>query len=249
MKQADNIKVWQQGNTYCLYDSNAIIEFSPEMLNPQYWQAKHAVTGSAQGRGTTWFVCYVSSTKPEQHWVLRHYYRGGLIGEMVKDSYWFSSQKNTRAAREFDLLAYMQGLKLPAPKPIAYKVVKHGLFYQADLLSIRIEQAQDLVAILSKKEIPPVLWQKIGATIRRFHNNNIYHHDLNAHNILINEQEQVFLIDFDRGEIRDASQKNWQQGNMERLQRSFNKELNQLDNFHFTDDNWQFLLEGYLGAI
>ncbi|MEY8214013.1 MAG: 3-deoxy-D-manno-octulosonic acid kinase [Colwellia sp.] len=248
MKQADSIKVWQQDNTYCLYDSAVIIEFFPEMLSPQYWQAKRAVMGSAQGRGTTWFVRYVSNTKSEQHWVLRHYYRGGLIGKMVKDSYWFSSQKNTRAAREFDLLTYMQSLKLPAPKPIAYKVVKHGFFYQADLLSSRIEHAQDLVAILSKKAITQVLWQKIGTTIRRFHNNNIYHHDLNTHNILINEKEQVFLIDFDRGEIRDASQKSWQQANMARLQRSLNKELNRLDNFHFTNDNWQFLLKGYFDS-
>jgi len=248
MKQANTIKTFQQGNTYCLYDSDVVADFHPEMLNSQYWHTKDAITGSAQGRGTTWFIRYLCSSKAEQHWVLRHYYRGGLIGKIINDSYWFSSQKNTRAVREFNLLGFMQTLNLPAPKPIACKVVRYGLFYQADLLSSRIEQAQDLVAILSKEIISKALWHKIGSTIKRFHEHNIYHHDLNAHNILINEQGQVFLIDFDRGEIRNENKQHWQQANMARLQRSFNKELNQLDNFYFTDENWQFLLEGYLAS-
>jgi len=248
MKQTDTIKTFHQGNTYCLYNSDVVANFHPEMLSSQYWHTKGAITGSAQGRGTTWFIRYLCSAKPEQHWVLRHYYRGGLIGKVINDSYWFSSQKNTRAVREFTLLGFMQTLKLPAPKPIACKVVKHGLFYQADLLSSRIEQAQDLVAILSKEVISKALWHKIGSTIKRFHEHNIYHHDLNAHNILINEQKQVFLIDFDRGEIRNENQQSWQQANMARLQRSFNKELNQLDKFYFSDKNWQFLLEGYLAS-
>ena len=53
-------KTYQEGNVYCLYNANAIDDFSPEMLNSQYWQDKNAITGSAQGRGTTWFIQYNS---------------------------------------------------------------------------------------------------------------------------------------------------------------------------------------------
>ncbi|MCI2282554.1 3-deoxy-D-manno-octulosonic acid kinase [Colwellia sp. MSW7] len=109
---------------------------------------------------------------------------------------------------------------------MAYRVTRQGLFYQADLLSSRIENAQDLVAILSKQTISSTLWKKIGRTIKRFHDHNIYHHDLNAHNILIDADENVFLIDFDRGEIRTSNQSQWQKSNMARLQRSFLKEKN-----------------------
>ena len=246
MKLGVSVKVWQQNNIYCRYDNDAIAEFSANMLTPQYWQTRNAITGSAQGRGTTWFVCYQPENIPEQHWVLRHYYRGGLIGKLINDSYWFSSQRSTRAAREFDLLAYMQTVDLPAPKPLAYRVVKHGLIYQADLLSSRIEHAQDLVAILSKQTINESLWEKIGITIKGFHDENIYHHDLNAHNILINNKDEVFLIDFDRGEMRSKNQQRWQQANMNRLHRSFMKEQNKLDSFHFSTENWRVLLEGYL---
>lgn len=247
MNHHSPIKTCQQGKSYCLYNSHEINPFTPDMLDVSYWQNKKAITGSAQGRGTTWFVAYTNeSSKQTKHWVLRHYYRGGLIGKIIHDSYCFTSLKNTRAVREFALLGYMQTLALPAPKPIAYRVIRHGLFYRADLLSSRIEQAEDLVALLSKQALSAALWKKIGLTIKRFHDNNIYHHDLNAHNILIDKSDNVFLIDFDQGEVRRNNQVTWQQTNMARLQRSFLKELNKLPTFHWQQDNWQLLLEGYL---
>nr|MBL0711488.1 3-deoxy-D-manno-octulosonic acid kinase [Colwellia sp.] len=235
-----------------------IEQFDPEMLDAQFWQQNNAVTGSAQGRGTTWFVKYQhapssdpllgSSLDPlvDKQWVLRHYYRGGLIGRIINDSYWFNSQSTTRAAKEFDLLTTMQQLALPTPRPIAYRVVRHGLLYRADLLSSRIENAEDLVAILSNKGLSDELWKKIGTTIKRFHHHNIYHHDLNAHNILIDNNDNVFVIDFDRGEVRLGNENDWQQANIARLQRSFMKELGLLNQFYFSSDNWVSLLEGYL---
>lgn len=234
-----------QGNSTCLYDSTQIGNFIPEMLTANYWQANNAVTGSAQGRGTTWFVEYQNKDQ-KHHWVLRHYYRGGLIGKIINDSYWFTSLKSTRAAKEFTLLAQMQTLALPAPKPIAYRITRHSLFYRADLLTSRIENAQDLVAILSKQAVSASLWQRIGAVIKRFHDHNIYHHDLNAHNILINEQDEVFLIDFDQGQIKASNQGGWQQRNIDRLHRSFLKEEKKLPIFHWDESNWQLLLAGYL---
>jgi len=222
--------------------------FSPEMLTSEFWQQKNAVTGSAQGRGTTWFVEFVSQQKslqPNQQWVLRHYYRGGLIGKIINDQYFYTGQKNTRAACEYQLLNTLQKLALPAPKPIAFRVIKQGLFYQADLLSSRIENAQDLVAILSDNEITEEIWVEVGMVIRRFHDAGIYHHDLNSHNILLDKNNKVWLIDFDRGEQRHSST-SWQQANMARLLRSFEKEKAKLPNFHWEKSDWKFLLKGYL---
>ena len=253
---------FNQGNSYSLYNSALITDFTPDMLTPDYWQIKNAITGTAQGRGTTWFIRYLTddnkineeddNTQQAQHWVLRHYYRGGLIGKVIKDSYLFNGIENSRAMREFYLLKQMQKWQLPAPKPVACSITRHGLFglcYRADLLSSRIENAQDLVAILSKESIDDNVWRKIGATIKRFHDHGIYHHDLNSHNILIDERQDVHLIDFDRGELRQADEMSnaghWKESNMSRLQRSFLKELHQLVTFHFTDDNWQMLLSGY----
>lgn len=236
----------EQGNVTCFFNQTLITDFSAQMLNPSYWQQQNAVTGSAQGRGTTWFVEYNDIGNIKHDWVLRHYYRGGLIGKVIKDSYWFSSLEKTRAANEFALLRHMNTLQLPAPEPIAYRVIQRGFRYQADLLSSRIHHAQDLVAILSEKALTDDVWHNVGATIKRFHHHGIYHHDLNSHNILLNDKNQVFLIDFDRGELRtNPVNTTWKQANMARLQRSFLKELNKLAQFNFTEQNWQSLMDGY----
>ena len=126
MKNSSGIKTIQQGKSYYLYDSHEINTFVPNMLDVSYWQKESAITGSAQGRGTTWFIKYTDKlSKQTKHWVLRHYYRGGLIGKIINDSYWFTSQENTRAAREFSLLSHMQKLALPAPKPVACRVINY----------------------------------------------------------------------------------------------------------------------------
>jgi 3-deoxy-D-manno-octulosonic acid kinase len=241
-------KTYQVDNIYCCYNANAIDDFSPEMLNSDFWQQNNAITGSAQGRGTTWFVEYNSlgsKSSEKQQWVLRHYYRGGLIGKIINDKYFFTGQENTRAAKEYQLLDILQSLALPAPKPIAFRVINQGLFYQADLLSSRIEHAQDLVAILSQRELVEDVWLEIGRVIRRFHDAGIYHHDLNSHNILLDDKKKVWLIDFDRGDQRAVSSA-WQQANMARLLRSFEKEKAQLPNFYWKKSDWQLLIEGYL---
>lgn len=235
-------KNFHQDNVFGAYNSQYLAEFSPELFSSTYWKSCNAVTGTAQGRGTTWFIEH-----DKHQWVLRHYYRGGLIGKYIKDSYWFTSWEDTRAAREFALLAQLNAWQLPAPEPIAFKAVKRGLVYTADLLTQRIENSQDLVAILSQNKVDDALWLRIGEIIQRFHAHGVYHHDLNAHNILIDEKGDIWIIDFDRGEIRpnNTAASVWKNKNLARLERSFWKEKNKLPTFHWEASHWQLLLKGY----
>ena len=214
-------------------------QFTPEIFTSDYWQQQQAITGTAQGRGTTYFI-----RQAEQNWVLRHYYRGGLIGKINHDSYLYTGINNTRAAKEFQLLKTMTDLGLPVPKPVGFCIVKHGLFYQADIITNRIAQATDLVALLTEQSISHQLWQAIGHCISQFHQQGIYHHDLNAHNILIDSNNKVWLIDFDQGKQQKPHQ-SWQQGNMQRLLRSFEKECNKIAGFHFQQSCWQALIASY----
>jgi 3-deoxy-D-manno-octulosonic acid kinase len=232
-------KVYENNNVFCIHDENEVVDFTPEFLDGEFWQSKNAVVGTAQGRGVTWFIQH-----DNKDWVLRHYYRGGMIGKFNKDSYIYSGVENTRAAIEFELLNHMRLLSLPVPKPIAYRVIKTGLFYKADLLTERVCNAQDLVSLLTKQVVSPALWKSIGHTIQQFHHHNIYHHDLNIHNILIDEDDKVWIIDFDRGEVRSTSD-SWKKQNMSRLLRSFNKEKNKLADLHWEVTDWDILLEGY----
>jgi len=212
---------------------------TPQWFEPDFWRQQDKILGQSRGRNITWFVG--EKNKPM---VLRHYYRGGLIGKLITDKYLFNGFKNTRAYQEYALLIELEKRQLPACRVVAAQVKKSGLYYRADLLMKMVDGGQDLVALLTKQTLDNTLWQEIGKTIAIFHQNGVYHADLNAHNILINKENKAWLIDFDRGEIK-SSQGQWCQDNLERLLRSFNKELGQLPQFYFTMANWQTLLDAY----
>ena len=88
------------------------------------------------------------------------------------------------------------------------------------------------------------MYKHIGSTIKRFHQQGIYHHDLNAHNILLDDQQKIWLIDFDQGEKREVKQQ-WQESNLARVQRSCRKEFVKIANFQWNEENWLALLNGY----
>ena len=247
MKPSANLKPCQlevidSSSYYFAYDANKIDQPSVDIFNSEYWQSQQAIVGTAQGRGTTYFIDY-----QQQAWVLKHYYRGGLIGKLIKDKYIYLGIEKTRAKREFDLLVTMQALQLPCPAPIAIGIKKHALTYQADLITERIQHSQDVVGILEKQTLSAEQWQLIGKTIQDFHQHGIYHDDLNCHNILLDNQNQVWLIDFDRGEQKPID-KGWQRDNLDRLLRSFRKEKTRLSEFYWQESDWQSLLSGYHSA-
>lgn len=234
-----SVNILKEGNITCIYCPELVPDFCLEMFTSRYWQEQDAILGSAVGRGTAWFIKH-----PVTDMVLRHYYRGGLIGKLIHDSYFFTGVMNTRAAKEFVLLNQMQQMQLPAPQAVAFKITRNGLWYQGDILIQLIPGATDLVGLLTKTELPDELWLEIGRTIKQFHQNNIYHHDLNAHNIMVDSDNKVWLIDFDQGKLMPKAGE-WQQNNMQRLLRSFNKEAKKLPVFHWHERHWQLLTKGY----
>jgi 3-deoxy-D-manno-octulosonic acid kinase len=233
------------GSSYILYDANVIAEppvqlfdcdYHTKSSNQQKYSTSH--TGGI-GRARVVYLTY-----QDQKLILKHYYRGGLVARFVKDSYLGFSIEKTRAFREFRLLKKMYKLGLPVPVAVAARVDK-GLFsYRADLVTREIEQVKTLADMLSSQKIDDYLWQEVGACIKRFHQHDIYHADLNARNILLDEAKKLYLIDFDNSTIRSGSA-SWKMANLARLQRSLLKFCNNTPGFHFTESNWLALLEGY----
>ena len=224
-----------------LFDATHFSTPLPEIFSGQYWQSQNAITGQALGRGTTYFFKH-----NQQEYVLRHYRRGGLIGKVLNDQYLYMGIEQSRAWREFKLLQHMQSLGLNSPIPIAAKVKKTGLYYQADIITVKIPDAQDLSQYLLSKPLTTNLWEKVGETIASFHNAHIYHHDLNIHNIMIDTNHKVWLIDFDKCEIRKGQ--SWKTSNISRLKRSFEKEQN-LGNIHWKKTDWNALISAYSEAL
>ena len=229
-------------NITIAYSSPAHHFLTAEHFCANYWQQHQRIVGTSCGRRTTWFV--QQESKP---WVLRHYWRGGLMAKLSDDLYFFSGMDYTRSIAELRLLEEMYHLGLPVPKPIAAKVEKVGLWYRSDILIEQIDAAKDLHALLSVTNMASELWHRLGKLIAKFHNYGVYHADLNIKNILLAD-EQFYLIDFDRGELR-TPKKCWQQANIKRLHRSFLKEQAKLASLHFNEQNWQDLLKGYRSDI
>ncbi len=189
----------------------------PRWFFPDYWRERDAVTGEAPGRGASLFL--TAPDRPDEQWVLRPYRRGGLIARVNDAHYLWTGRERTRAFRELRLTAALHAKGLPVPRPVAAGVWQHGFTYQAALITVRLTGARALADCLADADA--ALLERVGATIRRFHDSGLDHVDLNARNLLVTPGGEVFLIDLDRCRLRQPGR--WQAGNLSRLERSLKK--------------------------
>lgn len=226
------------GRYVVLCDASIAAELSESLFNPEVLKKEKLLTGRALGRGEAWFINYQG-----HDWVLRHFRRGGLVGQFVNDCYFGWNLERSRAWSEWRLLAELYRRGLPVPRPVAAAVLQGCGFYRADLLTELIPDSQPLADLLAKSPQSEDFWRSIGACLWRFHDEDVYHADLNAKNILIDARSRIYLIDFDRGFIRSPGA--WTQNNLQRLKRSLLKLKGATDNFYFEETEWNLLLEGY----
>lgn len=219
-------------------------QFVQQLLNCKNFVGSDRLLGSSQGRGITWFL----NTQAEfgVNSVLRHYYRGGLFGKLVKDRYLFRSRHTTRPAQEFALLQQLHQWGLPVPRPIAFQIKRQWGCYQADILLEKIEYTTDLSQILQRQPLSETQYHQLGKLIRQLHDHQVHHSDLNIHNILLDDQNRFWLIDFDKCQIQSGQ--HWKAENLARLLRSFHKEQQRLA-IKFSDQDWQALLSGYQASV
>lgn len=233
MKTFENkkLRVW--------FDEALLNVATENCFDPEFWQGQGKVVGSARGRGTTWFIQLA-----DIQGALRHYRRGGLFGKLVSDHYIFSGWENTRSYQEFMILNHLIQAGVNVPRPVAARAIKKHVCYQADLITEKIPNARDLVSILQEQSLSDAMYQKIGKEIRKMHDAQVNHTDLNIHNILLDDQEKVWIIDFDKCGLMTGNDSSWQSKNIERLNRSFIKEKNKR-NICFDELAWNELVLGY----
>jgi 3-deoxy-D-manno-octulosonic acid kinase len=220
---------------------NARQEPAESLFDPKLWSARGQLAAVAGGRGSAWFI-----GDAENPWVLRHYRRGGFIAHFTPDRYWWLSEERVRAFAEWRLLAYLKERGLRVPRPVAAWYRRAGLTYRCDLITERIINAQSLSAALTVSALAPAGWQAIGLAIAQLHAEGADHADLNAHNVLLDNNFRISIIDFDRGQLRAPG--GWSLRNLARLRRSLLKVSAGLPPGRFTPDSWDQLLAGYRAA-
>lgn len=227
--------------SHILYDADCLGQVDDTFFDPRVWAEKGLLLNSAPGRGTTVFV-----QDGERTYALRHYHRGGLPARISRDRYLWRGLEQSRPWLEWQLLVELFQRGLPVPRPIAARVVRHGVSYEGDIATELID-AKPLAEWLSKRRLPARQLEDIGRCLCRFHEEGVYHADLNARNILLSDSGKSYLIDFDRGELKTPAE-GWRRGNLERLKRSLDKFRRQERHFSFDDEDWKSLLRGYEAA-
>ena len=241
----DSVELARYGNYIVAHDKSLFSEFPVDLFNPEFLSSdaslgyRRLMPASVKGRGILHVFTYRGCAL-----VLRHYYRGGAVSRFVKDTYLWCGLNKTRAMAELKTLLALRHLDLPVPIPVAVRILRGNLTYRADLVTRFIPKASSLSARLAEHRLPPDTWRRIGTVIRQFHDHGCDHADLNAHNILIDEKEKVFLLDFDRAVLGSSDVKAGK-NNIARLQRSLLKLKDSGSSFNYLEQDFKFLMEGY----
>ena len=218
-----------------LHDPALVINPGPDLLRHALEHGE-AEGQAGRGRGQVRFF-----QVGDRHWAVRHYRRGGWMGRLVEDRYAWTGAERTRAFREWRMLARLHAAGLPVPRPVAAGWRRRGLFYTAELVTLRIAGAAPLSARLA--EGAALDWRAIGRMLADFHALGACHADLNAHNILLDEDGRAWLLDFDRGRFRAPGP--WQEQNLARLGRSLRKIAAEPGAPAFDPAGWRALRSGY----
>ena len=226
-----------------LYDKAIINQISDERFSADGWLHSEVITGPLRsgGRGSTMFIGNI----PRQ-FVLRHYMRGGLVSKFNKDTYVFSGEDKTRSFMEWRLLDKLAANNMNVPRPAAARYTRTGTFYKADIITVRIPNVVSLAEYITQADRSDEFWASVGESIWKFHEAGVYHADMNAYNVQIDRDADMWLLDFDKGELKAPGP--WQQETLNRLHRSLEKILGLNPETHYHQGSWEHLLEGYFNA-
>ena len=197
-----------------LFDRTQLRQPDPAWFDPAHWGDAAQPVGDG-GRGGAWFIDMGEGGDA----VLRHYLRGGLVANVSRDAHLWRGIPRVRSFAEYRLLRVLRARKLPVPMAYAAWYRREGLSYRAAILMQRLPGVRSLAELASAGEASMAA---AGALVARFHRQGLDHADLNAHNLLFDDQGRGWMIDFDRSRLRIPTT-GWREANLARLQRSLHK--------------------------
>ncbi len=200
-----------------VYDASLLTEVSPSLFSTEYYGSSINAVKEG-GRSAAWFV---NSSAGKA--VLRQYRRGGLVARLIKQKYLWLGASRTRSFAEFKVLSKLYKDGVSVPKPIAAMYKRKAVFYSAAIMVQCIENSITLGAVIKSESSPsPDIVNSVADVISSMHNAGVWHADLNVHNILLDETNKAWLIDFDKARLCAVTNSQRTQ-NLDRLQRSIYK--------------------------
>ena len=192
------------------------------------WAYRHS-TGCAQaGRSEVYILPVPTSVGNSTHWVVRHYWRGGIFRSQLSDRHLIAWTPRPIAELWVNVEARSRGI--PTPRIIAGTAERSGIFYRADLVTEWVPDTTDLTSALftlSKNlSFQTAALIAAGRLVSLLENKRILHADLNASNILLNKVNGVLaahVIDLDRCQALSPTARAPVQLMRRRLERSLRK--------------------------
>ena len=153
--------------------------------------------------------------------VVKHYKRGGLLRHLIRHRY--LKWGKTRSQSEFDWLQIVRSLGINAPEPLVYATSGHW-FYRAWLVTREIEEALSLarLSLTDDTRTQPVM-TSVTEQISLLIDNSILHVDLHPGNVVVDQKDRVFLLDFDKGHFYRGKKNKLRDRYINRWQRAVSK--------------------------
>lgn len=189
--------VHRVAHTWMVFDRAAAPHLVPLRLADPAVREKLFEHAPVRGRGAAPTV----KIHPGLTAVLRRYRHGGLLGRLTGSLYWGPD----RALEELRVTARAEAAGAPVPHVLCLAVWPVGGPFWSALIGTREEPgAQDLLGALSHTAEPRArrdLLRRVGASLRKLHDEGVDHRDLQLRNILVvpgEPEPRIVVVDLDR---------------------------------------------------
>ena len=187
------------GDVTMVYDQSQLDRVELEWARRAHWDALGQVRQRLGGRGGSVLIELGDHARVDCA-VLRRYQRGGWVARISRDRYVYNGLERTRALREFRLLDRLHQAGLGVPRPLLASVERFSVWgYRQALMTQWIDGAQTLAHRLAQGQ--SLDWAGFARALAALVDARVYHPDLNAHNVLCDEAERWWFIDFDRARV------------------------------------------------
>ena len=150
--------------------------------------------------------------------VVKSYTRGGVIRHFNRQTYVKFSRY--RCQSEYELLLFLNQLGISVPQPIAFGY-QGNIFYHAWLITHEILNSCTLAEFskTNPERIRPIM-NELTRQLDILIENQIHHVDLHPGNVLVDNQDNLYIIDFDKARTTPQNRQKLKKKYLHRWQRA-----------------------------
>lgn len=133
--------------------------------------------------------------------VFKNYFRGGFISYFNK-RYYLRCKSKIRPVEEINFLLKIKEIGIPVPEPVA-AYYKGKYIYQGGIVTKYINSQYNLAqfAIKNEEDAKIIFNEKFLPIYSKIIKNRIYHPDLHPGNVIVSNEGEIFIIDFDKADF------------------------------------------------